>query len=149
MISISVLRVSGSISSLKMDKREERLIPFVFITLFFVMTTYLFIIKVGVNDLVAVIFISTTLLLVLLTLITIVYKISIHSAGMSGVVGYLLALCWQYPGSELIYPMLGVIMLSGVVMSARLQLDAHQPKEILAGFALGFAICFAAIYWFV
>ncbi|PIB37222.1 hypothetical protein BFP72_18320 [Reichenbachiella sp. 5M10] len=148
MISISILRVSGSISSLRMDKREERLVPFTFIALFFGMTTYLFIYKVGVNDLVATIFISTTVLILVLTVVTSWFKISIHAAGMSGMCGYLLALCYRVPGSELIYPLLAVVVLAGLVMTARLQVNAHRPAEVLAGFVIGLLICFSALYWF-
>jgi membrane-associated phospholipid phosphatase len=147
-ISISILRVSGSISSLKMENREERVVPFVFITLFYGMTTYLFIFKVGVNELVTVIFVSTTLLIVILTVITSVFKVSIHAAGMAGVCGYLLSLCWKNPGSELQYPLMGLILLAGVVMTARLQLNAHRPIEILVGSLIGSATCFSALYWF-
>lgn len=147
-ISISILRVSGSISSLKMETREERLVPIVFITLFYGMTTYLFIFKVGVNEMVAVIFVSTTVLLVLLTLATLVFKVSIHAAGICGVCGYLLAICWRFPGSPLMYPLMVCVLLSGVVMTARLTVNAHKPYEILAGSLLGLTTCFVSLYWF-
>ncbi|MCV9388623.1 phosphatase PAP2 family protein [Reichenbachiella ulvae] len=147
-ISISILRVSGSISSLKMENREERIVPFVFITLFYGMTTYLFIFKVGVNELVTVVFVSTTLLIVILTVITSVFKISIHAAGMSGVCGYLLCLCWKNPGSDLLYPFIVLVVLAGCVMAARLHLNAHRPVEILAGSLIGLTTCFSALYWF-
>ncbi|WP_119845032.1 PA-phosphatase [Reichenbachiella sp. MSK19-1] len=149
MISISILKVSGSIKSLRMEDREERMVPFVFITLFFMMTTYLFIYKVGVNQIVGVIFLSTTLLLILLTLVTSRYKISIHAAALSGVCGYLLALCWRYPNGMLVYPLIVTLIVAGGVMSARLQLNAHRAHEVLAGSLLGLLTCFAALYWFI
>lgn len=148
-ISLSILRVSGSITSLKLEKREERLTPFVFITLFFGMTSYMFIIKIGVNDLVAIIFASTTLLILFLTLITVFFKISIHAAGMSGFLGYLLCIAIKFPEFSLVYPIMTLIILSGLVMSARLYLNAHSPKEILAGFISGLVVSFNALYWFV
>jgi membrane-associated phospholipid phosphatase len=33
-----------------------------------------------------------------------------------------------------------VFVVAGVVMSARLYLDAHTPREVLAGSAIGFAV---------
>ncbi|MGL1885294.1 MAG: PA-phosphatase [Reichenbachiella sp.] len=148
-ISLGVLRASGSISSLKMMNREERLTPFVFISLFFVMTSYMFIFKIGVNSLVATIFVSTTVLILLLTLITIIFKISIHAAAMSGLFGFVLSVMLKVPELSLLYPMLVVLVLTGAVMSARLQLQAHTTKEILAGGLLGFIISFFSLYWFV
>jgi len=146
-ISLSVLRASGSITSLKLDKKDERMVPFTFVTLFFGMTSYMFIFKIGVNDLVAVIFGSTSLLILILTLITLLFKISIHAAGMSGFLGYLLCIAIKFPEIPLLYPLVILLILNGLVMSSRLHLNAHTPKEILAGFFIGLSVSFGSLYW--
>lgn len=123
--------------------------PFLFVSIFYGITTYMFIYQVRVNSTVATMFIATTVLILILTLITTQYKISIHTAGVSGVVGFLIAFGIKYPGSQTLYPLLAMIIVSGLTMSARLQLNAHTPKEILAGAIVGLGICFGALTLFV
>lgn len=148
LLSISMLKFSGSISSFKLQNREERVMPFSFVSIFYGMTTYLFVFKIQVNEIIAILLASTTALVMLLTLITLWYKISIHAAGISGVVGFFLVFALKYPDSMAFYPLLILLMCAGLVMSARLYLNAHSPKEILAGMCAGLVICFGALYWF-
>lgn len=149
LLSISMLRVLGSISSLKLENRQERIMPFSFVSIFYGMTTYLFVVKIQVNETIAIILVSTTILILVLTAITFWVKISIHAAGISGVVGYFLVFGLKSPNSHALYPLLVLILAAGIVMSARLQLNAHSPKEILAGTITGLGICFNILYWFV
>lgn len=146
--SISMLKVLGSIESLHMKTRQERVMPFLFITLFYAMTAYTFIFKIQVSHLVAVIFVSASLLVALISIITLWFKISVHAAAMAGLSGYLLSLAQSHPSSGVLVPFFVCIILSGLVMSARLYLRAHSPKEIWIGAAVGFALCFCAIKWF-
>ncbi|WP_373399960.1 hypothetical protein V8V91_10235 [Algoriphagus halophilus] len=43
---------------------------------------------------------------------------------------------------DALYPLLGAIVLSGLVATCRLYLNAHKPLEIYIGFVYGFIICF-------
>ena len=146
---ISALRLSGSISSYTIEKREERFLPFLFVTIFYTMTTVMFIVKIQVNSIVSTMLIASTALILVLMLITLFYKISIHAAGVSGVVGYLLVLSLNNPESSMIYALVAALVLSGLVMTSRLYLNAHTPKQIFFGSVLGVLLCFSALYWFV
>jgi membrane-associated phospholipid phosphatase len=145
---VSALKFSGNISSFSLEKREERFLPFLFVSIFYAITTVLFIRKVGVNGTIATMLIATTVLIALLMLISLFYKISIHSAGVSGVVGFLLVLCFQHPESFAIYTLVPAIVTAGLVMTSRLYLHAHKPDEILSGFVVGIGICFGALHFF-
>ena len=147
LMSVSALKFTATISSLALEKREERILPFLFITVFYGLTTYLFIEKVQVNNLLALMMIATTLLILLLTAITMQYKISIHGAGISGSVGFLLALTYQYNDPMLMYPLAVFVVLTGLVMTSRLYLNAHTIEEVSLGALLGFLFCFAALYF--
>lgn len=149
LLSISMLKFSGSISSFKLENRDERVMPFSFVSIFYGMTTYLFVFKIQVNEIIAMLLIATTILVVVLTVITLWFKISIHAAGISGVVGFFLVFGLRFPDSQALYPLLVLLISAGLVMSSRLQLNAHTPKEILAGMLTGFIICFGTLYWFV
>lgn len=148
LLSISMMKLSGSIASFRLENREERLMPFSFVSIFYGLTTYLFVFKIQVNDIIALLLLATTILVVVLTLITFWFKISIHAAGISGVVGFFLVFGIRFPESQAMYPLLVLLISAGLVMSARLELNAHSPKEILAGTLTGLTICFSTLYWF-
>ena len=131
------------ISSLSIEKREERVIPFAVITFIYLVITYLFIDYIHIAALIARIMLAGSFALILLTAITVVHKISIHSAGVGGGIGTLLGVQYAYPHENLLYPALFFVLLAGVVMSARLALEAHTPTELLTGFSVGFVLNFA------
>ncbi len=140
------LRTTSTISSLNLENRKERILPFVFITLFYMLTTYLFNIKIQVNDFLMSIFVGASGVVALITIITVFMKISVHSAGAGCLAGSFLAIIYLFPGSDLIWPFIVIILLAGVIISARLELNAHTSREVYSGFALGFIICFFSIY---
>ncbi|WP_162555992.1 phosphatase PAP2 family protein [Reichenbachiella versicolor] len=139
------MKVLGQIQSLKMEERNDRIIPFLFVTGYYGMTAYMFIFQIKANVVVSTIFISSCLMLAILTLITLRHKISIHSAGMSSVTGYIIAFAIEYPNTGIFYPLVAMIVLTGAVISSRLYLNAHRPIEILTGTLVGIIISFTSL----
>ena len=147
LISIAIFKLTGSISSLELPERGERFMPLLFVSLIYGLTLYLVFFKLSVNALVTGVFAGITLLLLLLTFISLKWQISLHSASAGGVAGYLVALLVRDPGSEaLLYLASAFIILTGLIMSARLKLNAHSLEEVGAGSLLGFIICFFVLY---
>ena len=62
-----------------------------------------------------------------------------------GFIGILLPLNKVSEDGALFYPTLALIVVAGFVMTARLQLNAHTPREVMVGGMLGFATSFAAM----
>ncbi len=145
-LNILFFKLFGSIRSLAMPTREERVIPFVFIAILYGVITYLFYSKfrVGLADSVFKLLIIINLLVIASALITLFYKASVHSLGIWGLVGILISFNRLTENAELLYPILGLIVIAGLVMSARLQLQAHRPREILVGSVCGFTTGFLA-----
>lgn len=76
------------------------------------------------------------------------WKISAHSVGMGGLIGFL----WAFHARTevpLLLPLAIAVVLAGAVGSARLFLQAHQPAQVYAGFLLGFASMVLVLlgYW--
>lgn len=143
---------SGEFSAPKsiwMKTKEERVIPFIFITVYYGLCAYLFIAQWKFNDIFGVILMSITTTIFLVTLITTKWKISAHSAGIVGALGFIMGVNLKYPDNQLLYPILALVVLAGLVMTSRLQLNDHDSKEVYAGAMLGFAVSFGAIYFFV
>ena len=149
LISIGILKMSMLIRDFLLDNKQDRILPFLFVTMFYGISAYMFYQKVHLNDLIFFILAGITALLLILTSITFFWKISIHSAGLAGLAGFLVGIQYWQPEYDLLYPIVGGILFSGLVMSARLRLNAHRPAEVYAGALLGFAVCFFSLYIFL
>ena len=80
------------------------------------------------------------MLVVAATLVTFIYKISIHSLTIWGMVGILIPLNKISEEGALFYPVLVVIILAGVIMSSRVALGAHSLKEVIWGSVVGLSV---------
>ena len=149
LISIGILKMSMLIKDFLLHNREDRILPFLFVTMFYGISAYMFYQKIHLNDLIFFMLAGITALLLLLTFITFFWKISIHSAGLAGIAGFLVGIQYWQPAYDLLYPIAGVILIGGLVMSARLRLNAHWPSEVYAGGLLGFLVCFFSLYIFL
>jgi membrane-associated phospholipid phosphatase len=70
--------------------------------------------------------------------VTIFYKISVHSVGIWGLIGILFALNQVSETSLLFLPLIATIVIAGVVMSSRLKLNVHNLTEVVVGSIVGF-----------
>ena len=86
-----------------------------------------------------------TCMVVISLIITLFYKISIHSLAMCGAIGILLPLNKVAEQVDLLWPTVMVIVMAGVVMSARLLIGAHTPREVMYGSLVGFLIGFSGM----
>jgi membrane-associated phospholipid phosphatase len=147
LISMVGMRVTYSIDSFHLPKRQQRVIPFSLVTVFYGMTAAFFYLRLNVDELISFTLTLITVCLGLLTVITFFWKISAHATAVAGVSAILCVLLMRFESAVLFYPFLASILVAGAVSSARLALDVHNPAEILGGFLLGFLLCFGAYYF--
>jgi membrane-associated phospholipid phosphatase len=62
-----------------------------------------------------------------------------------GLAGILIPLNKESDNALLLWITIGVVVLAGIIMSARLQLNAHTPRQVLIGALSGFLIGFFGI----
>lgn len=146
---IYILYQFEAITSLQLDNQRDRTLPLLVTTVVYGAFTYFFATQLGSITAVYLILGSITVAVGLVTLINLFWKISAHSVGISGVVGSLIGIHFKFAESELFYPILVSIPVAGLLMSARLALNAHTPLQILAGCTLGLCISLGAVYWLV
>jgi len=157
--SLYVMYRSNIITSMSIPNRKER-IPIFIITLFYYLLTYYFLRKIHVTNLdflgAFMSFLTGGIVLTGLSLlITFFWKISIHAIGISGLAGAFLGF------SELLFPIQNgegitiinilLLLLVGVICSARLYLKAHSFLQIIAGITLGFGVEYLVVskgFWF-
>jgi hypothetical protein len=144
-LNLLMLRAFKTIQSLTLHSRQERLFPFTLIAFIYALVAFLFYYKLhfstNFNKLILIIF-----FLVLISLmITFFYKISIHSLAMAGGVGILVPLNKALDEPTLLIPTVALILVMGLVMSARLALGAHTLREVIHGGMVGFVVGFGGI----
>ena len=148
LLSISFLRLTKTISSVYLVDRKERVIPFIFITVFYFTISFMFIYKQNITSGINLVFLTISILILLVTAITFFFKISAHAAALGGIVGFIMAYYLKSPELVSMEWVLGSILILGLIMSARLYLNAHKPSEVYFGSLLGFITCFISIIFY-
>lgn len=144
---------TGFLTDLNMPERTDRRLPYLITGMVYLVVTYLFGFRMSLfsetSPEVAIILGSITLSILLVGLINTVWKISAHAVGIGGVLGTVMLLLAKHGDTELFIPFIGLIVLSGLVASARLQLNAHTLGQVGAGLGLGVFVSGLAIFWLV
>ncbi|WP_128546246.1 hypothetical protein [Larkinella soli] len=140
---------AGFVSSLHLDSLADRRLPYFLTAVLYTAITLMFAFRMRpLSELVpeiGIILGSITVSVTLVGLISLFWKISAHSVGISGMIGALLGIAVKFGESDLLYPLLILVMLAGLLASARLHLNAHTPLQIGAGLCLGLAVSLTTV----
>lgn len=125
---------------LDMPNKEDRLYPLFWILLSYLLgVIVLFTISAPpVITVLMICYFSNTLVVLLISMF---WKISIHSVGIAGPVAFLIYV-FGYPG-------LISLLLIPLVMWSRLYLKRHTRNQVIAGASLGFALTTVQIYFLI
>lgn len=148
-----VLLRMGRVDSMDIRMRQKRLVPFIAGVASFAGGLLAL---AGVHTPAATLIIALTLCLivnaVVLTFITLYWKISVHGAGIGGVVGLLLFLKLvpilpenSAPGALNVALLLALLALPAVIW-ARVRLQAHTSGQALTGAAAGIILPLVQLY---
>lgn len=144
---------SGYVRTLHLTTLADRRLPFFLTALIYTFLTYLFAFRMQFISTaapeIAVLLGSITLSILLVGLISLYWQISAHSVGLSGVVGIMAGIMLKLGQTDLFVPLLLSVLLTGLVGSARLKLNAHTPIQVGAGVVLGVSISLVAVFWLV
>lgn len=146
-VNMGIFKAFGTIRSFAMPERKERIIPFLFITIIYLLVTYLlyYKVKIALNDNFLKLMMIIDVLVIVATVATFFFKVSVHSIGIWGLVGILLLLTKISEVNTLFYIVIGLIVMAGFIMSSRLQLGAHSSREVMWGGILGLASSMAGM----
>jgi hypothetical protein len=132
--------------SIFLRTQKERIIPYV-ITMFFYWWMYYLSRNfkdqpIDLKYFYFGIFIATSLGLIINNFI----KISLHAIGISGLLMAVFLVSMRYPAVNLIW-LLFTILLSSIVVSARMIVSDHTKQELLIGFGVGIFTQLIAYFW--
>ena len=126
----------GIISSLQLEKREDRKYP-ILVTVLFHFVNFYFLSRIHLPGPYLFFLMAGMASLILTFGITYFWKISMHMTGVAGLCGAFVTLTVLWPVDFRL--LLAVLfMLAGAIGSARLYLQAHTPAQVTAGFFAGF-----------
>ncbi len=139
LFAVQILKSQGVVKSFSMESKAERNIPYMLNVILYAITTYM----LGRTGYIDKSLVLVPFLALLISLLLYIFnrwiKISAHLAALGSLTAFIILLRFYY-GLDMILPFIFAVFISGLVASARLYLQAHSPKEIWLGFALGFFV---------
>lgn len=135
---IPLFRHRNIISSWTMEKREERVIPLLATAVTYVITSII-VNRFGLPVMIKAYFNSVSIVALAMLVINFRFNISLHSAG-AGALTAVVAVLWIVMAENLVWFMVPVLLVSGLIITLRLILNAHKPAEVYAGYLTGLAI---------
>lgn len=138
-INVLVLKRMGYISSLEMEDRKERTMPYTVGLVYYGGLFYL-LSSTGIPLFYKALAISGFILILATLIINLKWKISAHMIGGGGLVGAFLMYSLLYQQNLLFFLCLAV-MIAALLAFSRLYLKKHSPQQVYAGFLSGLVLC--------
>lgn len=138
LIFLSVLRHFKIVKDLHVDIREQRLILYLFTTLCHAVAAY-YLYYCHSPQWFVMFMVGSALTVLVMALINLKWKISAHMAGIGGVVALIYQIHVQgLSAFDLFWLLCIIIILAGMLGSARQVLKRHDLWQVLAGVLVGF-----------
>jgi len=125
------------ISSWEITERKDRNIPLMTNTILYIITTYIFY-RFPVPYFLKTYLLAIAFVSLVATLINVWWKISLHSVAAGAILALVVVLSYRMY-TPLIWFIVPVILISGIIMSARLRLNLHNQAEVWIGYFTGIA----------
>ena len=138
LIFLSVLRHFKLVKDLHVEIREQRFIPFLFTALCYAVAAY-YLYYCHSPQWFTMFMVGSALTVLLMALINLKWKISAHMAGIGGVIALIYQIHVQgLSAFDLFWLLCYIIILAGLLGSARLVRKRHDMWQVLAGVIVGF-----------
>ena len=147
MVPMLLMRRSGHIDDFFISRREQRLWPYLFSFVSYTLWSCFFWRTLQMPGYVVGMAVGSAASIALLMVITLKWKISAHMTGIGGFVGCVCGLCYRVAYNPVGFIVL-LLFLSVLLGLARVELKAHTPTQVLAGFVLGFLSVFLCCLFF-
>ncbi len=143
MLSVAIMAFNPKFN-IDMPENRDRILPLASSSIFYYLG-FVLLSKVRAVPDFKMFMVATVLVIIALLVISFKWKISTHMAAIGGLTGTLFALSFR-SGLNPVYSILIVVLVSGLVGTARLILKKHDIWQLLAGYGLGFLVLYFVIY---
>lgn len=140
----AILYARGAITTFNARDRNERVILLTFSLVMYTLTAYL-LLRLQVSSLFRAYFISIAVVTLITLMITTVYRISLHAAGIGGLLVLIIFMIILYDIS-MVWQLISVIIVGAAVLSSRIYLEDHSPAEVWTGLLAGIAVMGSSMF---
>lgn len=145
LFSVLLMKGLGFVESIQLENPKDRIIP-----LIATMTFYFWISNVMSNThapfLLRVLLLGSFWGVIALFMVNIFFKISMHTTAAGGAVGMIVVLMLK-SSVNMVVPFFVMLLIAGVIGTARLILSAHSKSQVWLGYIVGFASQLGAYYY--
>ena len=146
LVSVLLLKALGFIESIYLKTQKDRIIPYIACGIFFFWAFTVFKEQTKYPIVLVVFILGIFLASSAALLANIYFKVSMHAIGMGGLLGIFAVLLYNN-NLSMAWPLALVLIISGMVCTARLLLNTHTPKDIYVGLLIGISCQIAANYF--
>ncbi len=157
MISVVIMRFLNMLGSIMMEDKQERIGPLLMIMIIYFWVFYNLSQTPSTPTIFSAFLLGVVVGLAITFVINLLEKISLHAVGMGGLAGMAMISAWVFRGEGVSVasltwsvPLIAlfVVVLAGLVGSARLALGAHNRFQVYAGYLVGFLAQFLALAFY-
>lgn len=131
--------------SLFVENREDRVEPFLIVSFIYGVLAFYTWQNWRSNEIIAIILGAISASIFLTAIISKFWKISAHSVGMGGLCGICILLNFHYLQPRLFLAIIISILITGILLSSRVYLQAHTLAQVYVGWLLGISVCISSI----
>lgn len=139
LFSIVLMKPLGFISSFRMETAKERTIPLMATMMFYFWVSHVFNSIQGPPLALKVLLLGNFWGIIVVFIINIFTKISMHTSTAGGMIGNMLVLMILNPINMMV-PFFIALAVAGIIGSARLVVGAHQKGDVWLGYIIGILV---------
>jgi hypothetical protein len=137
---IPLMFLRKNVSGITMENHRERLLPLMATSLFYIFTCFI-LNRIKVPGLIMVYSLTASQMVLLCTIISLKWKISLHMTALGALAGVLLAIAFRF-NINLLFHLTLVFIAGGLAGWARLSLKAHTPAQVYTGYTAGLLLAY-------
>jgi len=146
LVSVLLLKALGFIESIYLKTQKDRIIPYIACGIFFFWAFTVFKEQTKYPMILVVFILGIFLASSAALLANIYFKVSMHAIGVGCLLG-IFAILFYNNNLSMAWPLALVLIVSGMVCTARLLLNTHTPRDVYVGLLIGIATQIAANYF--
>jgi membrane-associated phospholipid phosphatase len=143
-MSVFILSINSKFD-INMEKNTERTLALIISAVSYYIG-YLFLKRIPLFPVYNVLLLGSVLVHVILLPVSMRWKVSIHAAAIGGVLGGILGLALRLQENPVVV-LSSLILIAGLVGTARLILSKHTEAQIYSGFSIGFLTLFLIVFF--
>lgn len=141
-LSVLLMKKLDFVESIKLENDKDRIIPLI-ATMIFYFWIYNVMNNTNAPFLLKVLLLGSFWAVIVIFMINIFFKISMHTTAAGGAIGMIVGLMLYSPVNMML-PLFITIIVAGIIGTARLILSAHSQSQVWLGYIAGFLVQLAA-----